>query len=218
MSSILYPIFFECCIFCVDDVFWSSVFENLALGKPPNPLYLNKGYLCCNIKDKEISYKIDATKSSEVIYKEVRTLLSEKLEILSTKDRLQKRLEFNKYEDDISKNLKFWNNINKHTKSIHYEKYVLEMKHLFSLTMKQTKSLLSLIYTLITFKYITNKNIVYNNGKIQKIEGVEIVAKKGCCPPKNIFDKLDIDTNKKQMSKIQRIDTFWPKYLASLQK
>ena len=83
--EIIYPIFLECCQFA-DDIFWETIFEDLAYGRAPSGTYISKDFLNCSYKNKEFSYKIER-KDPENIYNDIYKLLTEKLGILSQKEK-----------------------------------------------------------------------------------------------------------------------------------
>ena len=93
-QEIIYPFFLETCQYC-NDIFWETIMEDLAYGKPPHGTYISKGFLCCSYKNKEFSYKLER-KDPKILYQNIYDLLTEKLGILSYKEKAQKRLA--KYE------------------------------------------------------------------------------------------------------------------------
>ena len=140
-KEIIYPIFLECCQFA-NDRFWINVFEDLAYGKYPYGTYISKDFLCCNYKDKEFSYKIER-KNPEILYNDVYSLLAKKLGLLSHKDKIKKKIDFYNIHNDNKEN-KTWGSIRKkNIKDLLLENYVIDMKKIYSLTITQTKYLLS---------------------------------------------------------------------------
>ena len=175
--EIVYPIFLECCQF-TDDKFWENVFEDLAYGKTPYGTYISKDFLCCSYKKKEFSYKIEK-KLPKDVYNDVYDLLTNKLGLLSPLEKSKKRKIFKDIEEDITESRKNWNDIKKkNIKELLIELYVTRMKNKHSLTLKQARYLLSIIFVGMIFKVITNKDVHYENGKIEHIDGIEISQKK----------------------------------------
>lgn len=167
--DIIYPIFLECCKFT--DSYWSQIFEELSYGKCPYGSYINKNFLCCNFKGKEFSYPIDITKTPENIYKEVYQLLHDKLGVSSNKQRLDKIK--NMEESDTNWKHKKWNNIKKkNIKDIIIENYIIYNRKKFNLDNQNTFRLKNIITSAIIFKTITTKDINYNNGIIDSINGI----------------------------------------------
>ena len=219
-KEIIYPYFLECCQYC-DDVFWENVFEELAYGKPPYGTYISKGFLTCSYKNKEFLYKIERKEDAKILYEDIYKLLTEKLGILSQKEKAQKRLVFYEMEKTIRQSRQDWASIRKkNIKDVMYEKYVIDMKKKHSLTIKQCKYLLSLIMIAIMFKTITTKDIVYKDDKIQLIEGIEfsegeIILKRPLILP--TANKLDCDEDEvEEVPPSKLLSNNWERYLKSL--
>ena len=214
-KEIIYPVFFECCKF-TNDTFWVNIFEDLAYGKPPYGTYINKNFLCCSYKNKEFSYKIER-KNPECLYNDIYKLLTKKLEILSNKEKLKKRIDFHKTKTKIREFRQDWVNIRKkNIKDLLIELYIADMKKKYSLTIKQSKYLLSIIFVAIIFKVINNKDIKYSDGKIQHIDGIEFDKKKIIIKP----DIYNIDINFSPEIEIEKkvMSDNWEKYLSDLRK
>lgn len=217
--EILYPVFLECCQF-TDDVFWENIFEELAYGKAPYGTYISKGFICCSYKNKEFSYKIER-KDPKILHDDIYKLLTEKLGILSHKEKAQKRLDFHELEKNIKQSRQEWASIRrKNVKDIMYEKYVIDMKHKYSLTTKQCKYLLAIILLSIMFKTITSKDIIYKDDKIQNIVGLEfakgrVILKRPLC-----LSSTDIisDTPEIEEIEIKTMRQNWERYIKILQE
>jgi hypothetical protein len=213
--EIVYPVFLECCQYA-DDIFWENVFEDLAYGKPPYGTYISKGFLCCSFKNKEFSYKIER-KDCKILYDDIYNLLTEKLGILSHKEKAQKKLDFHELEKNIKQSRQEWCNIRrKNIKDIMYEKYVIDMKRKHSLSIKSCKYLLSVILLSIMFKTITAKDIVFKDDKIQSIEGIDflkgkVILKRPLCSLEEIIQEQEESSSK-------LFSENWEKYLKLLRE
>jgi hypothetical protein len=213
--EIIYPIFLECVQYA-QDVFWENVFEDLAYAKCPYGTYITKDFLTCSYKNKEFSYKIER-KDPKVLYEDIYKLLTEKLGILSHKEKAQKRLDFHELEKNIKESRQDWASIRrKNIKDIMYVKYVIDAKTKYSLTTKQCKYLLSVILLSIMFKTITSKDIVYKDDRIQQITGIEfskgkIILKRPLCCPGTISETPELDE-----TKLKAMSENWGKYLKNL--
>lgn len=217
-KEILYPVFLECCQFA-DDVFWEGIFEDLAYGKAPYGTYISKDFLCCSYKNKEFSYKIER-KDSKILYDDIYKLLTEKLGILSHKEKAKKRLDFHELEKNIKQSRQNWASIRrKNIKDIMYEKYVIDMKRKHCLSVKQCKYLLSIILLSVMFKTITSKDITYKDDKIQNISGLEfdkgkVILKRSLCSlGENICETPDLDD-----LEIKTMSENWERYLKILRE
>ena len=214
--ELVYPVFLNCTKYC-EDIYWETVFEELAYGKTPYGCYITKDFLSCSYKEKEFSYKIDKNKDVSTLYEEVYSILSNKLGILSQKEKIKKRSDFNIIEKNIKESRKDWSKIRKkNVKDYLIENYVIDMKNKYNLTINQSKYLLSIIFIAIVFKVIVTKDILYNNGKIQDINGIDFENKK-LIIKKNIYEievsfAPSIVLDKKLMS------DNWEKYISILRK
>lgn len=170
--ELLYPIFLETCKY-TEDGFWKQVFEDLAYGKTPYGSYINKGFLCCNYKGKEFSYKIDSS-DSQKLFEDVFELLSKKLGVESSADKSRKIRDFQKIQEEIMeiRNSK-WSGIKKKsTRDAIIENFIVEMKKEWNLPDSEARRLNSLISVGLLFKTISSKDIDYQNGRINSIENI----------------------------------------------
>ena len=214
-KEIIYPIFLECCQY-TDDIFWENIFEDLAYGKTPYGTYISKDFLCCNYKDKEFSYKIEKKKSTQ-LYSDIYLLLSKKLGLLSPRDRIKKKIDFYNIEEEIKESRKSWTSIRKkNIKDLLIENYVIDMKNKYSLSIRQSKYLLSIIFIAMIFKVITVKDIKYENGKIEHIEGIEIKKKK-ITLLRDVYN-IESSINRCIIIDSNLMSDNWDKYITSLKK
>jgi len=213
--DIIYPIFMECCHF-TNDIFWGTIFENLAYGKTPYGTYISKDFLCCKYKKKEFSYKIER-KPADIVYEEVYNLLTNKVGILSQQEKLKKKKNLIEIENTLKDSRKNWNDIKKkNLKEILIELYVINIKNKYSLTINQTKYLLSILYIAIIFKVITNKDIEYKDGIIRNIKGIDFVNKQ-IIIERDLYKLETIFAPNIVMDKKLMADS-WDKYLKDIKK
>lgn len=211
----IYPIFLECCQYA-DDIFWENIFLDLSYGKSPYGTYISKDFICCSYKKKEFTYKIEK-KDPKVIYDEIYNLFTNKLELLSQKEKVKKKKAFTDAEDSIKDSRKTWVDIRKkNIKELLIELYITRMKIKYSLTLKQERFLLSIIILAMIFKVITSDDIEYVDGRIRNIKGIDFLNKR-LIIQRDIYNvevsfSPHIFIDKKLMS-----DT-WDKYLKDLRK
>ena len=213
--EIIYPIFLECCEF-ITNRFWETIFEDLAYGKTPYGTYISKNFLCCSYKNKEFSYKIER-KNPKKIYKDIYNLLVNKLGLLSQQEKNKKRLDFYEMEENIKETRQSWTSIRKkNVKDILIEKYVVRMRKKYYLTIKQSKYLLSLIFISMIFKAITTKDIIYEDGKIMEIQGIDF-AKNKILLERDIY-KIEVSFAPQIVIDKKSMSDSWEKYLKELRK
>ena len=214
-KEIIYPIFLECFKY-ITDKFWQNIFEDLAYGKAPYGTYINKGSLTCKYKDKEFIYKFEK-KDSELLYRDIYSLLTKKLGLLSHQDKLNKKIDFQNIENEIKEGRKLWNNIRKKSiKDLLIENYVISMKNKYLLTITQCKYLLSVIFIGMIFKVITSKDINYNDGIIVSINGIDFI-KKEVILNKDIYD-IKYNASNIIIEDKNLLSDNWVKYLEYLRK
>ena len=162
------------------------------------------------------NYKIEK-KLPKDVYNDVYDLLTNKLGLLSPLEKSKKRKIFKDIEEDITESRKNWNDIKKkNIKELLIELYVTRMKNKHSLTLKQARYLLSIIFVGMIFKVITNKDVHYENGKIEHIDGIEISQKK-IDVKKDLYNLENNFTPTIVLDKILMYDN-WEKYLKELKK
>lgn len=210
-EEILYPIFLECCAYA-QEPFWEDIFLELSHGKTPLGCYMIKSnfpVICCNKKGSEFTYKI-TNQDAKTIFDELYEIFVNKLNILSSKQKSKRKQEFEDFQKMLFKNQN-WSSIRKkNTKDSLYEKYVIDKKKEYNLTIPQCKKLLGLILIAIMFKTITINDIVYENDKIEEIKGIEfrknvkgnvnIHLTRPLCQEKEVI--LDFEENNTSLKKI----------------
>jgi hypothetical protein len=208
-KEIIYPYFLEC-IELTNDNEWKIIFENLSYGIPPPCTFINKDYLYCKLKNKEFSYKIDR-KPNKILFEEIKEVLSKVYNSKNKKNILNDiKLESNLKEVALS-----WKDIKKkNIKDLLFELYVIDMKKKYNLSDKVSKYLFSIICIALMLKSITNKDIIYENGKIVSING--ITFENGNFKfDKNIYlnsDTISIDT----IEESKLMSNNWSKYIQTL--
>jgi len=214
-KEIVYPIFLECFQY-ITDKFWQNIFEDLAYGKAPYGTYISKGSLTCKYKDKEFIYKFEK-KDSELLYNDIYLLLTKKLGLLSHQDKVNKKIDFQNIENEIKEGRKYWNSIRKKSiKDLLIENYVITMKNKYSLTITQSKYLLSIIFIGMIFKVISSKDINYVDGTIISINGIEF-KKKEIILSKDIYN-IKYNASNIIIEDKSLLSDNWQKYLEYLRK
>ena len=206
-NKLVYPIFLQCCEL-TEDNFWKYIFEDLAYLKTPYGIYIQRDYICCNFKGKEFNYKIDISKAPQVLFTEIYNLFNKKFELLSEKDKKNRR---NLFECDMLQhaNILF--------KKFKYEliiQFVLRMKKRWDLSWNNAKKLLSYIVLGLMLKILNKNDINFSNCKIESINGIsfeneKIIYKDTLLRNINITYALEIIIDKK-------LSYLWVKYINKL--
>jgi hypothetical protein len=210
-KELLYPFFIDCSLL-TNDKFWKSVFEDLAYGIAPYGAFVNKGFIMCNYKDKEFVYKI-VKKDPKELYNDIYNLFTTKLNIISSEELSNKKREIERFQEEMTD----WSFIKKkNSKDAMIENWAISMKNKHSLSLKQTKYLISIVFLALVFKVITSKDIVIKNNSIESVNGISFENGKVNLE-KDIYNiqvnsSPDIITDKANMS------DEWPKYLSTLRK
>ena len=151
------------------------------------------------------------------MYEDVYLLLSKKLGLLSPRDKINKKIDFCNLEEEIKEGRKKWTNIRKkNIKELLIENFVIDMKNKYSLSLKQVKYLLSIIFIGMVFKVINAKDINYKDGVILNIEGITF-KKKEIILLKDIYNSYTITPNIIIEEK-NSIGPNWNKYIENLKK
>jgi hypothetical protein len=171
--DVIYPIFLKCIDYIQNDTFWRETFEELSYGNCYQGSYINKGFICSNVKGKEFIYKF-IDKEPEKICQDVIKLFKEKLNIMSKNDR---KILIDEFEE-VEKNLKAikntdWSEIKKKSlKDILFQNFLIKAKNNYELSDYQIKKVYNSINLGLMLKSIKNSDIIYENGEIKEIKGI----------------------------------------------
>jgi hypothetical protein len=215
-KDIVYPIFIQCCQFATD-AFWDNTFEDLAYGRAPYGSYISKNFLCCSYKKKNFAYKIEK-KDPRLLYDEVYDLLVNKLGLLSQREKIKRKIEFQDTEEKLREVRRDWASIQKKRKvrDLLIEQYVVRMKREHSLDIKQMRYLLSIIFLAIMFKVITAKDITYSDGIIHDIKGIDFGEQKVILNV-NVYN-LEVSFAPQIVISQKLMSESWEKYMKDLRK
>jgi hypothetical protein len=202
-KDIIHPNMIKCALLCNDPT-WKSIFENLAYGKCPSGIYLNKNYINCATKGKEFSYKIDARKPVQELWREISCILKDFVSV-------------DQQSFTIGQGHTTWTQVKKKViRDTLLEKYVLDKSVAFNLSMQVSRKLLSMLIIGLMFKTISSKNIEYRDGYIHHIDGFRYEPKK-ILLTKNIFNsKIRDDTIIDIYPTTKYLSEFWSLYIQEL--
>jgi len=210
MKKILYPIFLKCLGF-IEDPFWRFVYEDMAYGRCPNGIYLHKNYLCCAMRQKEFSYKIEQEKTSEEIYQDTLQLLKHRVGILSDKEKLLQRQRV--FKNRLVNRKDDWVNVKKKMiRDTLLENFVLQKSSEYNLSIGIAKKILSILMIGLMFKTINSVDIEYHDGYIHSIQGFVFYPKK-VLVTRNIYLNGRAGTRTHEDETIRSLCSLWPLYL-----
>lgn len=212
--ELIYPFFLECIQYSSDE-FWEQIFEDLAYGKSPYGTYIYKDFISCKSKKKEFSYKIEK-KDPQILYNEIYSLLTKKLGLLSNREKLKNQKIFDESEDLMKENRKSWNTIRKkNVKKLLIELFISRMKTEYNIPNQKIKKLLAFIYIGMMFKIITAEDIIYFDGQIQRIEGIDFSKNSVIYTKELKFDNVGVS---KFIIERNLLSDAWDKHLEKLTK
>lgn len=172
--EIVFPFFLHCCRE-TEDGFWKYVFEDLAYSRAPYGAYFTKGFFCCSFKGKEFSYKVDPNTPTNVLFREVKLLLQDKLNIQSREDKLNQRREFDASADDVRLcECDEWTTIKrKEVRNLLLDKYALTKGEERGWSKLETKRFLSSLLLAFQLKALQGEDVHVEKGVVKNIAGVE---------------------------------------------
>lgn len=163
-KDILYPLFLKYST-KIDDSFWKYVYEEMAYGKHPYGIYVQNDYICCFLKGKEFSYKMDENNPNQE--EEIHTLLKNKAGILSEKEKIQNKNAFlneNRTNNSLNK---------KCIRDTLLENYILCKSEDYNINIDKCRKVISFLLVGFLFKLITLKDVQFNEKYIKNIKGLE---------------------------------------------
>ena len=168
-NVIVYILFLECCQH-TNDVFWKSVFKDLAYGKPPYGTFISNHKLCCNYKGKEFIYKIESDKESKIVFNELHDIFNHTLGLFSNEETLLKKQKIESFHEIYTDN---WANIKKNVKLTMLHQFCIDCSDIYCFSIQTAKQMLSIITIGFLFKTILPQHIHYSNNKINSIDGIQ---------------------------------------------
>ena len=190
-KEIIYPIFLECCLY-IENSTWRQIFEDLSYGICPYKCFINKGYLCCNVKNKNFIYKITSKKDPKEIYEDVKKLLDEKLDIFGNNNKELEIIEQN--NNNASTNIiNKWSKIKKkNTREFLIHNFLVNVKKTYNIKKQDILKLKKNIIIGMMFKTISADDINIENGKIISINNINF--EQGKVILEKYFIEFDLNT------------------------
>lgn len=178
--AIIFPIFDECKNYTLDKC-WMEWFTNFACNKfPPGVKY--------DPKSRSMILKID-NKPAEIIalpedppqlFNTLMAIMKQKLGMRSTRDlkNQKEQIEHAIKQRSMELECNFKKIKPKHLKEQLIMNYIISLKEKYGLTPSEYNIAVSTVHLGFQFKAITADAVVYEDGEIKKIEGLEFDAKK----------------------------------------
>lgn len=208
-----HPIFLKCC-HCTNDKFWKNIFDELAYGICPYGIYFNRGMICCKGNKGNFNYIIDDTDDIEIIYENIRDILTE-TGVISPDEKIIKQRIFTDFNNPG--NEQTWNEIKKkNKKDLLVELFAIDLMTVSGITIEQARYVESFIRSALMFKTISSSDIIIKNGRISSIEGITIENKN----IKFDIDLYDFNIDCKDENthvNIKKMSDYWESYLDNLE-
>lgn len=171
-------IFEECSKYTLDG-FWIEQFQNFAQNKFPQGVRYDHAQNALILKIDGKKDVIELSQNPEKTFQIVMSILKNKLNLRSTRDLKLQKSEINKLiEQRVCDTNCEWAKIKpKNLRDQLIMNYITYLKNKYSLNPMELRRLIALINMGFKFKYISQNDVVYKNGKILKIECLQINKK-----------------------------------------
>lgn len=202
--DIVHPIFLEFAHHAKDS-YWKLLYEDMAFGKFPSGVYIQKNHFCCYNKGKEFSVQL--VPNNFTVFTQVHSLLSTNLGIASEKEKKQ-------YKEDVM-NVQSLKDPKRVVKDSTLTSFVLREGEKHSLSDGILRKIFSLLIIGFMFKTLLLKDVVFDGLEIKNIKGFHFSNKKVRIT-KNVFDVKYTSSENEIKNEPNLISSYWGKYLHSL--
>lgn len=206
-KEIIHPIFLKLAS-SMEDTFWKYIYEDLSYGKCPYGIYLQNEYICCFIKGKEFSYRIDEDKKE--VLQEIHNLLKNRAGILSDKEKIKQKEDFFQKKSIQKKNIN-----KKFLRENLIQNFILKEGKKYNIKLEHQKNLISFLYIAFLFKSITVNDIQFEDSEIKSINGIEFSENKISIKKRLLQDNIQptiINEEEKKTSLVQ----LWNQFVVDL--
>ncbi|MAI13345.1 MAG: hypothetical protein CMM15_04955 [Rhodospirillaceae bacterium] len=180
-KDISHPIFLKIAM-QMDDTFWKYIYEDMAYGKCPFGIFLEQNYLCCFIKGKEFSFKMDVDSPS--LTEDIHYMMKEKAEILSEKEKIQKKEKFLNEQRKGQKGIH-----KKYSRDSLLQDYVLHHAKENEIGIDICRRVISFIFVGFLLKLLDISHITIEGNNICSIQGIKFEKKKILVTNNFLYDK-----------------------------
>lgn len=207
MTKAQYPIFLEF-THHVKDEYWKLLYEDMAFGKFPSGVYIQKNYFCCFCKGKEFSVELIPKNFS--VFTQIHSLLSNDLGIRSEKEKLS--MKENILQAQVVRDPK------RLIKDISLTSFIIKKGEQFRLPDTIIRKIFSLFIIGFMFKTLMLRDVIFQGNDIQEIRGFSFADKKVRIN-KNILElkkPQEYDFHVRNENNTNVMSSHWQKYTDGL--
>lgn len=206
-KPLLYPIFLDFANNVKDD-YWSLLYQDMAYGRFPPCVYIQKNYFCCYYMGKEFSIKLE--KDDFTVFTQIHSLLKTNLGISSEKEKNLLRHETLQMNSANSKDIK------RVIKDSTLTSFILKEGKKHNIPDSIIRRIFSLFIIGFMFKTILMKDVMFDNkNNIKNIRGFSFSNKKVRIN-KNVLDIKVIGPESEHKNDVVLMSSFWPKYIQNI--
>ena len=214
-EDILYPVFLEFTHHVADE-YWKLLYEDMAFGKFPGGVYVQKDHFCCFHKGKEFCVRLDITPVFD-LFTQVHSLLHSKMGIQSDQEKTAMKEKIMQQYDQQQKNTD-----DQHPKRLIKDSiitsFVLREGEKYRIPDNILRRIFSLFIIGFMFKTILVKDVIMVENEIQAIQGFHFsdrrirIQKNALHLKKNqVMDMGEVQRNEPSL-----LSSHWQKYTSSL--
>lgn len=205
--KVLHPIFLEF-THHIKDEYWKLLYEDMAFGKFPNGVYLQKNHFCCYCKGKEFS--VDLIPKNFSVFTQIHSLLSNDLGIRSEKEKLV--LKESIIHSQTVKDPK------RLIKDVSLTSFIIKKGEVHNLPDNIICKIFSLFIVGFMFKTLLLKDVVFCGNEIKDIRGFTFAERKVRIN-KNIMELRKphvVVSSPSRNEHNQLMSSYWQKYIGNL--
>lgn len=203
MTKVAYPIFLEFTHHVKDD-YWKLLYEDMAFGKFPSGVYIQKNFFCCFSKGKEFSVELLPNNFS--VFTQIHSLLSNDLGIRSEKEKLLLKENIIQQAQTVSEK--------RLIKDVSLTSFIIKKGEQYHLPDHIICKVFSLLIVCFMFKTLLLKDVDFQeNNEIQDVRGFTFTDKRVRIN-KNILELKKPHLFQEHRHEV--MSSHWQKYLCNL--
>lgn len=180
MTTVIYERFAECKKYTLDS-YWVDQFQNFAQNKfPPGVRYDSTRNSLILRLDGSPNEVLALPEDPEKLFSVMMSVMKDTLKLRSTRDLKIEKEEIDKIiEQRVCDTDCEWKKIKpRNLRDQLIMEYITYLKNFYSLDPIETRNLRSVIQISFKFRYISQDDVVYKNGKVRHIKGLQFNKKK----------------------------------------